>query len=146
MSEIGERLRRLRFDRRVKLRQVESATGVSNAYLSQLESGKVANPSLVVLGKLADYYGVSVGRLATGDDEPTAEAVDHPPHYNAGGVEVIDAIEAWGLGFGLGNAVKYIARAGKKDPARTIEDLRKAAWYLNREIERREKLAGKADE
>ena len=64
------------------------------------------------------------------------DPVNHPAHYTAGGIEVIDAIEAWGLDkdFCLANAVKYIARAGKKDPAKTIEDLRKAAWYLNRRI------------
>ena len=67
--------------------------------------------------------------------QPTKpDPVNRPSHYTAGGVEVIDAIEAWGLGFALGNAVKYIARAGKKDPSKTIEDLRKARWYLDREI------------
>ena len=64
------------------------------------------------------------------------DAVDHPSHYTSGGIEVIDAIEAWGLGFSLGNAVKYIARAGRKDAARTIEDLEKARWYLDHEIQR----------
>ena len=63
------------------------------------------------------------------------EAVDHPDYYKRGGVEAIDAIEAWGLGFNLGNVVKYIARAGRKT-ADSLQDLRKAAWYLNREIER----------
>ena len=67
------------------------------------------------------------------------DAVNHPPHYMLGGVEVIDAIEAWDLGFCLGNAVKYIARAGKKDPAKTLEDLKKARWYLDREVARLEK-------
>lgn len=65
-----------------------------------------------------------------------SDAVNHPPHYKLGGVEVIDAIEAWNLGFALGNAVKYIARAGKKDPAKTLEDLKKSRWYLDREIAR----------
>lgn len=65
------------------------------------------------------------------------EAVDHPPHYTLGGVEVIDAIEAWELGFHRGNAVKYIARAGKKGgPEKELEDLRKARWYIDREIKR----------
>jgi hypothetical protein len=65
------------------------------------------------------------------------EAVDHPSHYHAGsGIEVITAIEAWGLGFARGNAVKYIARAGKKPGADPVEDLEKAAWYLRHEIER----------
>lgn len=62
------------------------------------------------------------------------DAVNSPSHYAAGKIEVIDAIEDWGLGFHLGNAVKYIARAGKKDPAKTIEDLEKSRWYLNRYI------------
>ena len=67
------------------------------------------------------------------------DAVNHPSHYTSGGIEVIDAIEAWGLGFCLGNAVKYIARAGKKDPAKTLEDLRKSRWCIDREIARLER-------
>lgn len=64
------------------------------------------------------------------------DAVNKPAHYNAGKIEVIEAIEDWGLDkdFCLGNAIKYIARAGKKDPAKTIEDLNKAIWYINRKI------------
>lgn len=70
-------------------------------------------------------------------DEPTTSAVDHPSHYHAqSGVEVIDAVEAWGLGFCLGNVIKYVARAGHKGDAR--EDLQKALWYLTRELSRYE--------
>lgn len=67
-----------------------------------------------------------------------SEAVDHPAHYGGADnpYEAIKVIEAWGLGFCLGNAVKYIARAGKKDA--TVQDLKKASWYLNREIARLE--------
>ena len=61
-----------------------------------------------------------------------ADPVDHPAHYQGDGIEVIQVIEAFGLGFRLGNAVKYILRAGKKGQA--IQDLRKAVWYLEREI------------
>jgi hypothetical protein len=61
--------------------------------------------------------------------------VNHPKHYNSGRIEVIEAIEDWKLGYHLGNAVKYVARAGKKDPAKEIEDLQKASWYLQRKIE-----------
>lgn len=61
--------------------------------------------------------------------------VNHPPHYNTGKIEVIEFIEDKKLGFHLGNAVKYIARAGKKDPSKTIQDLEKAIWYINRQIE-----------
>ena len=75
-------------------------------------------------------------------DEVTRDNVNHPDHYNHGKIEVIDFIEDKELGFHLGNAVKYISRAGRKDPARTVEDLRKAAWYLNRQIERLEMSLG----
>lgn len=64
------------------------------------------------------------------------DPVSHPSHYTDGKIEVIDYIEDKKLGFHLGNAVKYISRAGKKDPNKYIEDLRKAIWYINREIER----------
>lgn len=60
--------------------------------------------------------------------------VNSPAHYTDGKIEVIDFIEDKGLNFHRGNAVKYIARAGKKDPKKEIEDLQKAAWYINREI------------
>lgn len=65
------------------------------------------------------------------------DEVNHPTHYTHSAVEVIAAIEAWRLGFHLGNVVKYIARAGLKGgPGGRILDLRKARWYLDREIER----------
>lgn len=64
------------------------------------------------------------------------DPVSHPSHYTDGKIEVIEYIEDKKLGFHLGNAVKYISRAGKKDPNKYIEDLRKAIWYINREIER----------
>lgn len=71
-----------------------------------------------------------------------ADNVNHPTYYTFGSIEVIDFIEDKKLGFHLGNAVKYISRAGRKDPAKTIEDLRKAAWYLNRQIGRLERELG----
>lgn len=64
-----------------------------------------------------------------------SDMVNHPPHYKAEGIEAIDVIEAFCLDFSLGNAVKYILRAGRKGDA--LEDLRKAAWYLARAIENR---------
>lgn len=66
--------------------------------------------------------------------------VNNPAHY--GGVdnvyETIKVIEAWELDFCLGNAIKYISRAGKKDPAKEVEDLRKAKWYIERRIKQLE--------
>ncbi len=63
------------------------------------------------------------------------QKVDHPSHYNTGKFEAIEVIEDWKLGFNLGNTIKYLSRAGKKDPAKHLEDLEKAAWYLKREID-----------
>lgn len=65
-----------------------------------------------------------------------SDAVNHPDHYNMGMFEVIDVIHDWGLGFDLGNALKYIARAGHKDPQKTVEDLEKAIFYINDHIRR----------
>ena len=70
-----------------------------------------------------------------GRDAP--DSVNHPSHYAEGwsnGAEVIDITE--NLNFNRGNAVKYIARAGRKDAMKTIEDLKKARWYIDRELKR----------
>ena len=66
----------------------------------------------------------------------TLSNVDHPKHYNAGNIEVIDAIEAWNMGFCDGNVVKYVAR--HKFKGKPLEDLKKAKWYLDRLIQQYE--------
>lgn len=63
------------------------------------------------------------------------DVVNHPSHYNSGKIEVIEFIEDQKLCYHLGNSVKYISRAGKKDPTKELEDLKKASWYLQRKIE-----------
>ena len=74
-----------------------------------------------------------------------ADAVNHPSHYTAGKIEVIDFIEDKELNFNLGNVVKYVSRCGKKKStgksleAKALEDLKKARWYIEREIATREK-------
>lgn len=77
---------------------------------------------------------VYVGKITISD------SVNHPSHYGGESdpYEAIKVIEAWGLGFCLGNTLKYIKRAGVKDKD-IVGDLKKAAWYLNHEIERLEK-------
>ena len=62
-----------------------------------------------------------------------ADLVNHPPHYKTGGIETIDFIEAKQLPYHLGNVVKYVTRAQHK--GNTLEDLKKAQWYLNRYIQ-----------
>ena len=71
------------------------------------------------------------------DVDKLKEAINHPAHYADGKIEVIDFIEDKKLGFCLGNAIKYIARAGKKDKSKEAEDIKKAIWYLNRYLEKR---------
>ncbi len=62
------------------------------------------------------------------------DVVNHPAHYTGGGIETIDFIEAKGLNYHLGNVVKYITRADHKGDR--LENLRKARWYLDREIQK----------
>ncbi len=62
------------------------------------------------------------------------EKIDHPAHYQGKGIEAIDVIEAFELNFNLGNSVKYILRAGKKDNLK--QDLEKALWYLTKELKK----------
>ena len=69
------------------------------------------------------------------------DVVNHPSHYNDGKIEVMDFIEDKQLNFARGNVIKYVSRAGKKDSNKELEDLKKASWYLNREIERLNKEA-----
>lgn len=71
------------------------------------------------------------------------DVVNHPSHYTDGNIEVMDFIEDKQLNFARGNVIKYVSRAGKKDPNKELEDLSKAFWYLNREIERLKKLQDK---
>ena len=61
--------------------------------------------------------------------------VNHPDWYTNSKIEVIDYIEDKEFGYHLGNAIKYISRAGKKDPTKTVEDLKKAVWYIERYIQ-----------
>ena len=74
--------------------------------------------------------------LALFNDPPkrgTQDNVNHPPHYKAGGIETIDFIEAKSLNYNLGNVIKYITRSDLK--GNKLEDLQKAQWYLNREVQ-----------
>jgi hypothetical protein len=67
----------------------------------------------------------------------TYDNVNHPSHYKVGGIETIDFIEAKSLSYNLGNVVKYLTRADHK--GNKLEDLKKAQWYLNREVSNLEK-------
>ena len=90
------------------------------------------------MAQLAYEAGVAKAKLRMQGDrqiemfEPKADPVNNPAHYTVGGIETIDFIEAKKLGYNLGNVVKYLTRADHK--GNKMEDLRKAQWYLTREI------------
>ena len=102
---------------------------------------KLSNPEMrsdEVIRLIELDFANSLGDAAPeGSTPPVPDMVNHPPHYTFGGIEVIDALEAWQLPFHLANAVKYIARSGHK--GNEIEDIRKAIWYLDRYIKFKEK-------
>lgn len=102
----------------------------------------IANEELRRFGKVTNQIGIYIymGKVIA-DKSPNrivnqCDDINHPSHYTQGNIEVIDYIEDKKLGYRLGNVVKYVSRAGHKDDA--IKDLKKARWYLNREIAKRE--------
>jgi hypothetical protein len=76
--------------------------------------------------------------------ENKQEMVNNPDHYGGKDniYEVIKVIEAWDLGFSLGNVIKYVGRAGKKNKEKELEDLKKALWYLQNHIKKLETKNG----
>lgn len=93
-------------------------------------------------GKMIDTWGDAAAEplpdlSQPAPGEPTlTDDVNHPAHYGGKDdpYEAIKVIEEWGLGFCLGNALKYISRAGKKPGVPAEKDLRKARWYIDRAI------------
>ena len=85
---------------------------------------------------LSDLISITneLGEEEKTDDSGSTDPVNHPSHYTWSSIEPIDAIEAWQLPYHLGNVVKYVSRAGHKDKSKTLEDLKKANWYLSRYI------------
>lgn len=130
---------------------VMRATGASasTVYSMRWKMRKEAEPSVVLRYPIPpnprligseNAVARPKARLATSADFPITDKtefimpdpVNHPAHYTTGGIETIDFIEAKSLNYNLGNVVKYITRADHK--GNRIEDLRKAKWYLEREI------------
>lgn len=81
-----------------------------------------------------EQFGVDKDLPPILNEKAKNDPVNKPAHYTDGKIEVIDFIEDKKLGFCLGNAIKYISRAGKKDPTKEVEDLKKARWYIDRRI------------
>lgn len=81
-----------------------------------------------------DRLGAALTHVPDVPSKRVSDPVSHPAHYTAYPVEVIQLTEH--LNFCRGNAVKYVARAGLKNPDTEVQDLEKAVWYLSREIQR----------
>lgn len=100
----------------------------------------IANEELRRFGEVTNRSGLTIGKFIANKSPNRitnqSDDINHPSHYTQGDIEVIDYIEDKKLGYRLGNVVKYVSRAGHKDDA--IKDLKKARWYLNREIAKRE--------
>ena len=105
------------------------------ADVEQVIEGAVFESTLGVLDDIIiDKKDILADDVFLEKMELPKELVDHPAHYNRGKYEVIDVIEDWHLGFNLGNAIKYIGRCGHKDDP--VQELEKAKWYVQREIDR----------
>lgn len=85
-----------------------------------------------------DIVDFLFGKKDNNQSEKADDIINNPPHYCFGKYEPVKVIQDWDLGFCLGNVIKYIARAGKKDGNSTLQDLKKAKKYLEFEIERLE--------
>jgi hypothetical protein len=132
---------------KIKTAEVVTKLGVAKSYAYVLMSkarkmNKTSKPEGKLLYRLtgtqavmAQKMGIPIEDYARAEGEVVGIApdpVNHPKHYTTGGIETIDFIEAKKLGYNLGNVVKYITRSDYK--GNKLEDLRKAQWYLSREI------------
>ena len=104
-------------------------------FLNRIKRKHKEREPLVYYDPMGQTNGAQVEDIPEGAAWPADDPVNHPSHYTAGHkIEVIQFLEDWMLPFHLANCVKYICRAGRKDPAKTIEDLEKGRWYLDRYI------------
>ena len=132
---------------KIKTAEVVDKLGIAKSYAYVLMSkarkmNKESKPQGKLLYRLtgtqavmAQKMGIPIDDYARAEGEIVGVApdpVNHPKHYTTGGIETIDFIEAKKLGYNLGNVVKYITRSDYK--GNKLEDLRKAQWYLSREI------------
>lgn len=122
-----------------KPQEVAKALNVkaTNVYLARSKMKQAAGEQWKVVTMNITDQAIDAAQKAIAASEekaPAADPVNQPPHYKTGGIETIDFIEAKGLNYRLGNVVKYITRSDHKGNRK--EDLQKALWYLQREIEK----------
>ncbi len=118
----------------------EFATNVLDVDVQKFQSWLVASRMpFYYATKIDNFFGLTGTKMTLFKTEEELhpienDPVNHPSHYTTGSIETIDFIQDKNLNFCRGNAVKYIVRAGLKDPKKTVEDLEKAIWYINAEI------------
>ena len=125
----GENIKRLR--KKYNLTQTELANKIDRTLrtVQKYEAGEIL-PPVDIIYKINDIFG---GEFMLTFEIEEKEMVDHPSHYNQG-IETIEYIESWSMNFNTGNVIKYVTRAGYK--GNQLEDMKKAMWYLQREIDR----------
>ena len=131
---IAENIKKHRKLKGYTQKQLGEKIGKSDMTVRKYESAYIM-PSDSCLDDICKALEISRGDILL-NEKDKKEMVNHPSHYNMGKYEAIDVIEDWNLNFNLGNSVKYISRAGHK--GNIIEDLKKARWYIDREIQRLE--------
>jgi hypothetical protein len=119
-------------------KEIAAKLGCTYALVYQVARAVAKQPKKIIITKsqvdIANKLGIDVVDYAKEVDKVNApDMINNPPHYTTGGIEVIDFIEAKGLGYHLGNVIKYVTRAGMK--GNKLEDLRKAQWYIDRAID-----------
>ena len=126
-----------------KPKEIAKKTGINVRYVYSIRSANKKKK----IKPLSSYERLLKDSLAQARGEqprirmqasPSTDMVNQPPHYTAGGIETIDFIEAKKLGYNLGNVIKYITRSDLKGDK--LENLEKAQWYLNREINNLKKV------
>ena len=131
---IAENIKKHRKLKGYTQKQLGEKIGKSDMTVRKYESAYIM-PSDSCLDDICKALEISRGDILL-NEKDKKEMINHPSHYNMGKYEAIDVIEDWNLNFNLGNAVKYISRAGHKDDI--VQDLKKSLWYIDREIQRLE--------
>ena len=136
-QERNARVKTVRLVSGMTQREFAEKIGVTFQAVNHWEKGRCA-PTRKTLQNIIEKFSMQTINV---EDDP----VKHPAHYTSGRIEVLDAIEEWDLTYGIGNVVKYCARAGKKTDDK-LQDLCKAKFYLDREIEKlqRDRLEGRS--
>ena len=135
INTVGKNIKKYRKEKGYTQKQLAELLGKAEITIRRYEACYMM-PTIQGIEDICKVLEISKGDIFM-NEKDKKEMVNHPSHYNMGKYEAIDVIEDWNLNFNLGNAVKYLARAGHK--GNIIEDLKKAKWYIDREIQRIEK-------